>query len=191
MRLRICYIEFNIVQMILQWRKLINNIIQTVRYQDVVTSSKFMSLSCMHVCMYEVQIYLRTLQILHVHDLFSTNPPPWAFKLSTLCVVFLPHILFFSISRKLLCHSRYQCNSTSFPSFYKSNLPPNESGIQIIQDYGRHFVCRFLSYAKEFHRQLVKSYLNQLQSSYSQATIGAPEDCLLFNSWPCGLIDAV
>ncbi|KAG6645962.1 pectinesterase-like [Carya illinoinensis] len=98
-----------------------------------------------------------------------------ASKLSILCTFFLLSMLL-SSSPSLAGSSTEDgiCNSTQYPSFCKSRLPPNKSG-STIHDNGRHFVHLSLSSAQDFS-QLIKSYLTP-HSSYSEATIHALQDC--------------
>ncbi|KAG6701338.1 hypothetical protein I3842_08G160700 [Carya illinoinensis] len=98
-----------------------------------------------------------------------------ASKLSILCTFLLLSMLL-SSSPSLAGSSTEDgiCNSTQYPSFCKSRLPPNKSG-STIHDYGRHFVHLSLSSAQDFS-QLIKSYLTP-HSSYSEATIRALQDC--------------
>ena len=65
------------------------------------------------------------------------------------------------------------CNSTPYPCFCQSNLPSIKSST--IENYGRHFICQYLSSAKDI-LSLVKSFLKP-NSSYFEATIQALEDC--------------
>ena len=107
-----------------------------------------------------------------------------AYKLiSPLCILFLLFINLFSYSPSLssttISNSSTSpstiCNSTRYPSFCKSYLPPKE--LTTIQDYGLHFIRQSLSSAKDF-LSLLKSYTIS-HSSYTKRTIHALKDCQL------------
>lgn len=99
-----------------------------------------------------------------------------ASKVSILCFFFLLGMLFSSsLSVATSTAPDTICSSAHYPSFCKSNLPPNEDSNT--KESGRHFVRQSLSSARDF-RLLVESYLKP-HSSYSEPTIHALQDCQL------------
>ncbi|KAJ7973317.1 Pectinesterase [Quillaja saponaria] len=93
--------------------------------------------------------------------------------LKTSCITFL--LILFSTPASPATSPDSICSLTSYPSFCKTNLPPNGTGN--IYDFGLSFINKSLSSSMEVH-SLILGY-HQSQSSLSESTILALEDCQL------------